>query len=123
MRRDKVRVVRIDEPYGEETSWTALKGPNAWHVSASPKGDLMICDTNWDDTGLWVIESVIGQPGKLFNLCLTKSDWQHPKAKDLHAHPHPGWSPDGRYIHFTSFNGATESMDLYLVDLSQNPFN
>ncbi len=127
VRRDKVGICNIDGEFGNELAWTAGRGPNFWHVSASPDGKLLCADTMWRDTGLWLIEVKDNTEGRLFPLCLTRSAWQHPVAfEHLHAlpqvvdaHPHPGWSPDGRHVHFTAFSPNALATHVFLVNLER----
>ncbi|MHA1681051.1 MAG: hypothetical protein ACTSUE_08585 [Promethearchaeota archaeon] len=129
VRRNKVRACVVDEGFGNKQAWTCGKGPNFWHVSASPRGGLLCADTMWTDTGLWLIEFKPSEMGRLRNICLSDSKWQSREAKELdartpeplHAHPHPGWSPDGNYINFTSFRPRQKAVHLYLVKIPPNP--
>ncbi|HME50941.1 MAG TPA: hypothetical protein VKM55_01875 [Candidatus Lokiarchaeia archaeon] len=131
VRRDKVKVVSIDGDFGKETSWCAGQGPNFWHVSANPAWPMLAADTSWKDSGIWLIELVPGKKGRMFNLCLSRSEWQDPAWSSiqklawypLQSHPHPGWSPSGRYLQFTSFSAAEKAVHVYLVDVQQSPFN
>jgi len=130
VRRNEVRVCNINASFGHESSWIAAKGPNFWHVSASPCGQYLCADTMWVDSGLWLIEYNPSHKGKLFNLCLTKSDWQNPHVAQipipprvkLQPHPHPGWSPNGKYVHFTAFDPKQNGIHIFLVPIAQNPF-
>ncbi len=130
VRRDKVKVVKIDGAFGGEPSWCAGKGPNFWHVSANPARPMLAADTMWDDTGIWLIELVAGSRGRLFDLCASRSEWQDPSFADLEnlfpyaiqGHPHPGWSPSGRYLHFTTYSAADKAVHVCLVDVKASPF-
>ena len=130
VRRKWIKVCNIEGEFGKEISWIAMEGPNAWHVSCSPKNDMLVCDTMWKDTGLWLCELLQGNKGKKMQLCLSKSEWQHPRAAelfettgiDLRAHPHPGWSPDGRHVNFTRFDPKEGRVDVLVVDFPRNAF-
>ncbi len=130
VRRDQVKVAAIDEPFGGEESWCAGKGPNFWHVSANPARPMLAADTMWKDTGIWLVELVPGTRGRLFNLCASGSEWQDPSFADLEklfpyaiqGHPHPGWSPSGRYLHFTTYSAAERAIHVCIVDVKASPF-
>jgi oligogalacturonide lyase len=94
---------------------------NAWHAMVNRTGTLMVADTNFPDIGLQVFDprDGIGQPR---TLCYPESssigahwdtdhcpyddeDYQQGKWKPYapqHTHPHPGFSPDGKHVVFTS---------------------
>ncbi len=89
---------------------------NAWHPCVNRQGRLMCADTTFPDRGLLLFnpKDGIGEP-KL--LCLPQSSnrgahWNtdHCPYDDgpvkvyapQHTHPHPSFSPDGKYIVFTS---------------------
>nr|MDO8110358.1 hypothetical protein [Candidatus Sigynarchaeota archaeon] len=78
VRRNQVKVVSIDGEFGREESWCAAKGPNFWHVSANPARPMLAADTMWRDSGIWLIELADGAKGRMFNVCLSKSEWQDP---------------------------------------------
>jgi oligogalacturonide lyase len=130
VRRNQIKVCNIENTFGQEVSWTAGKGPNFWHVTASPNGDMLLADTNWEDKGLWCIEFRLNQQGRLYNLCLSKSDWQHPSLTSLpylerlyyQAHPHPAFSPDGRFAHFTAFQSQKKAVQIFTVEISKRLF-
>lgn len=132
VRRNKVKICDINSEFGNEVAWTAGQGPNFWHVSASPKGDMLVADTMWDDTGIWLIEVKKQQKGRLFNICRSNSTWESEKAcrlaekYRLQAHPHPGFHPDQKYLHFTAFHDNTDGIQLFIVDIkkmrNRNPF-
>ena len=88
---------------------------NAWHAVCNPRGNLMVADTNYPDRGLHLF-SPLNSVGKPEVLC-------HPEASNMgehwagpfpyehgpikvyapqHTHPHPSFSPDSRYVVFTS---------------------
>lgn len=126
VRRDEIKACAIDQPFGKERAWTVAKGPNFWHASACPVKPLLCADTMWADTGLWLVECTPGARGRAIPLCLSDSQWQDPVAAALQrdtgirfdqAHPHPGWSPDGRRVQFTSFRPAEGAVHLFVVEV------
>lgn len=125
VRRNEVKITDIDSPYGEEEVWTAGKGPNFWHVTASPEGNMLVADTMWEDTGIWLIEVKQGQKGRLFNLCKSETSWESKPARELadkhhlQAHPHPGFHPDQKYVQFTAFHESTGGIQLFAVDITK----
>jgi len=89
---------------------------NAWHASINRQGTLMCADTTFPDIGLQIFDPRPGL-GEAKTLCLSKSSnigahWNtdHCPYDDgptkvyapQHTHPHPSFSPDGRYVVFTS---------------------
>lgn len=94
---------------------------NAWHSSINQQGTLMCADTTFPDTGLMLFNPRDGV-GEPHLLCLSGAsnegahwntdhcpyddeDYQQGKWKvyaPQHTHPHPAFSPDGRYVVFTS---------------------
>lgn len=131
VRRNKVKACTVSEGHGNKQSWTCGKGPNFWHVSASPSGEMLCADSMWDDSGLWLIEFKESERGRIFNLCLTGSKWQSNEAKEIdggtgslsQAHPHPGWSHDGTYVNFTSFRPKDRAVQLYIMKVPKKPFD
>jgi oligogalacturonide lyase len=94
---------------------------NAWHPSINRQGTLMCADTVYPDIGLQLFDPVdgVGQPtplcfpeatseGKHWNTdhCpYDDEDYKQGKWKvyaPQHTHPHPAFSPDGRFVIFTS---------------------
>ena len=89
---------------------------NAWHPMVSRDGARMVADTTFPDSGLQVFDpnDGVGTPQLL---CLSQSSnegkhWNidHCPYDDgpvevyapQHTHPHPNFSPDGRYVVFAS---------------------
>ena len=88
---------------------------NAWHAICNRQGTRMVADTNFPDIGLQVFDprDGIGQPQAL---CHPESSslgehWNGPFPYDhgpikvyapQHTHPHPSFSPDGRFVVYTS---------------------
>lgn len=94
---------------------------NAWHPSINRQGTQMCTDTNFPDIGLQLFDprDGIGVPlplcfpeasseGKHWNTdhCpYDDEDYKQGKWKvyaPQHTHPHPAFSPDGRFVVFTS---------------------
>lgn len=99
---------------------------NAWHPSINRSGTRMCADTVFPDTGLQLFDPLdgIGTPtplcfpeasceGKHWNTdhCpYDDEDYQQGKWKvyaPQHTHPHPAFSPDGRFVVFTSDRSGT----------------
>ncbi len=94
---------------------------NAWHPSINRQGTLMCADTTYPDIGLQLFDpgDGVGAPrtlcpsegtneGKHWNTdhCpYDDEDYKQGKWKvyaPQHTHPHPAFSPDGRFVVFTS---------------------
>jgi oligogalacturonide lyase len=108
---------------------------NAWHPSINRQGTLMCADTTFPDIGLQLFDprDDVGTPrtlcfpgatneGKHWNTdhCpYDDEDYQQGKWKvyaPQHTHPHPAFSPDGRFVVFTS--DRTGFAQVYEVDLA-----
>lgn len=94
---------------------------NAWHPSINRQGTLMCADTTYPDTGLELFDPLDGN-GAPRHLCQSGAtnqgahwntdhcpyddeDYRKGKWKvyaPQHTHPHPSFSPDGRFVAFTS---------------------
>lgn len=89
---------------------------NAWHPMVSRDGARMVADTTFPDRGLQVfdLEDGVAVP-RLLCMSGSSNEGQHwntdhcpyddgPVAvyAPQHTHPHPNFSPDGRYVVFTS---------------------
>ena len=98
---------------------------NAWHPSINRQGTLMCADTTFPDIGLQLFSPLdgVGVPtplcfpeasceGKHWNTdhCpYDDEDYRQGKWKvyaPQHTHPHPAFSPDGRFVVFTSDRGG-----------------
>jgi len=94
---------------------------NAWHPSINRQGTQMCADTSFPDIGLQLFDPRDGV-GAPHTLCFPEAtnegkhwntdhcpyddeDYQQGKWKvyaPQHTHPHPAFSPDGRFVVFTS---------------------
>lgn len=88
---------------------------NAWHAICNPNGTLMVADTNFPDIGIQLFDprDGIGTPQ---TLCFPEASslgthWSGPFPYDngpisvyapQHTHPHPSFSPNSRFVVFTS---------------------
>ncbi len=88
---------------------------NAWHAISNPAGTCMVADTNFPDIGIQIFDArdSIGKPktlcypdassiGEHWNAPFPYADGPIPVYAPQHTHPHPSFSPDGKYIVFTS---------------------
>jgi oligogalacturonide lyase len=99
---------------------------NAWHAICNREGTLMVADTNFPDIGLQLFNprDGIGEPR---TLCYPEASsvgahWAGPFPyadgpiqvyAPQHTHPHPSFSPDSRYVVFTSDCGSRSSRSGY----------
>lgn len=106
---------------------------NAWHPMLDWPGTRMICDTKNPDTGLQLFDPLDGVDVPT-TVCFSEASsagdhWNtdHCPYDDgpvkvyapQHTHPHPSFSPDGRYVVFTS--DRTGYSQVYEADLSTMP--
>ena len=104
---------------------------NAWHASSNRTGALMVSDTAFPDIGLQIFDprDGIGEPT---TLCYPEASclgdhWKGPFPYNDgpipiyapgHTHPHPSFSPNGRYVVFTSDrNSPVKESQVYEVEL------
>lgn len=101
---------------------------NAWHPVSNRLGTRMVADTNFPDIGLQLFDARdgIGMPIPIAypEASSMGAHWAGPfpyedgpievKAPQ-HTHPHPSFSPDGRYVLYTS--DRTGHAQLYELDL------
>jgi len=102
---------------------------NAWHPSINRQGTLMCADTTFPDIGLQLFDprNGVGAPG---TLCFPEAsnegkhwntdhcpyddeDYKLGKWKvyaPQHTHPHPAFSPDGRFVVYTSDRSGTSQV-------------
>ena len=107
---------------------------NAWHPSINRPGTLMCADTTFPDIGLQLFDprDGVGQPRTLCFPGATNEgkhwdtdhcpyddeDYKQGKWKvyaPQHTHPHPSFSPDGRFVIFTS--DRTGNSQVYEVEV------
>jgi oligogalacturonide lyase len=88
---------------------------NAWHAIASQDGRRMVADTNFPDIGIQLFDPLDGM-GEPTVLCYPEASsvgehWDGPFPYEdgpipvyapQHTHPHPSFSPDNRYVIYTS---------------------
>lgn len=91
---------------GEAEPQAIAEGPYFWHSAATNDGEWIIADTNWPDEGLQLVQVATG---RFKALCFPGSSQGHPQW----THPHPGWSPDGKLVYFSS--DRTGICQLYLA--------
>jgi oligogalacturonide lyase len=104
---------------------------NAWHPSSNRDGTLMVADTAFPDIGLQLFDPQdgIGDPTTLCYpgaSCLG-DHWKGPFPYEdgpiavyapSQTHPHPSFSPDGRYVVFTSDrNVPVRESQVYEVEI------
>jgi oligogalacturonide lyase len=111
----------VDWPHGmraahvETGAVRRLCSFNAWHASANRAGTLMVADTNFPDIGLQLFDprDGVGTPTPLCHPGASSigAHWAGPFPYDggpiatyapQHTHPHPSFSPDGRWVVYTS---------------------
>lgn len=102
---------------------------NAWHPVCSPDGKWMVADTNFPDIGLKLFDPHDSTFAPI-TLCYPEASsmgahWAGPFPYEhgpiqvnapQHTHPHPSFSPDGRFVLYTS--DRTGSAQLYELDLN-----
>jgi oligogalacturonide lyase len=119
-----VRAIHADS--GQERRVASF---NAWHPVCSRDGRWMVADTNFPDIGIQLFDPHDGV-GAPTTLCYPEASsmgehWAGPFPYEhgpirvnapQHTHPHPSFSPDGRFILYTS--DRTGHAQLYELDLS-----
>lgn len=114
---------------------------SAWHISSSPSGDRIVCDTHLPDIGLCLVDPDSGDVETLCHPEATNQghQWSEPtplvadgeapgwatmteavSAESAYgpqwSHPHPSFSPDGKWVSFTS--DRTGHPQVYVVEVS-----
>ena len=88
---------------------------NAWHAICNRAGAMMVADTNFPDIGLQLFNPLDGT-GEPITLCYPGASsegahWNGPFPYEdgpikvyapQHTHPHPSFSPDNRFVVYTS---------------------
>lgn len=118
-----VRAIQVDS--GVERRVCSF---NAWHPVCDRTGRRMVADTNFPDIGLqlFAARDGIGMPIPIAfpGASSMGAHWAGPFPYEngpievnapQHTHPHPSFSPDGRYVIFTS--DRTGYAQLYELDL------
>lgn len=118
----RVRAIHIETGHIRDLVHT-----NAWHPSASRDGKWIVADTNAPDVGIirfpadgsgefeWVCASNASNEGSHWWGPFPYEDGPISVQARQHTHPHPTYSPDGRFILFAS--DASGESQLYEVDL------
>jgi oligogalacturonide lyase len=113
---------------------------SAWHIAARRDGTLIVCDTHLPDVGLCLIDPSSGAHRGLCQSRASSKGWQWHQPLPLTAaggapgwatmvehasgetaygpqytHPHPSFSPDGRWVSFTS--DTSGSPQVYVVEV------
>jgi hypothetical protein len=114
---------------------------SAWHIASNPDGTKIVCDTHLPDIGLCLVDAETGEWEVLCQTGATNlgSQWREPLpvAADKQAapgyatmveesggetiygpqwtHPHPSFSPDGKWVAFTS--DRTGQPQVYVVEV------
>jgi oligogalacturonide lyase len=115
---------------------------NAWHIAPDRRGESVLCDTNYPDEGLQIIDVSTGARRQL---CLSESSnqgsqwrksryalaedfararnelsWMESAADTVYGpqwtHPHPSWSTDETKVAFAS--DRTGTTQVYVVEVS-----
>ena len=107
----------VREPFGSivvagenEPMHVVAKGGHYWHAAGTMDGEWIVTDTNWPDMGLILINT---ESGLWAPLCQPQSSCGHPQW----THPHPMFSPDGKYVVYNS--DATGVGQIYAAEVSQ----
>jgi WD40 repeat protein len=117
---------------------------SAWHIASSSDGSRIVCDTHLPDIGLCLVDPSTGDYQVLCHPKATSQGSQWRKALPLQAddeapgwatmtekvttesaygpqwtHPHPSFSPDDRWVSFTS--DASGTPQVYVVQVPGKP--
>lgn len=133
--RHGIRVIGLDDGRLEK-----LTDLSAWHIAASADGSRIVCDTHLPDVGICLVDPETGRHRVVCQSRASSQGWQWHQSAPLaatdsapgwatmveeaegetaygpqHTHPHPSFSPDGRWITFTSdMSGRPQ---VYLVEV------
>lgn len=119
---------------------------SAWHISSNADGSRLVCDTHLPDLGLCLVNTATGEVQPLCLSRATNQGRQWPEPRPLSAdgeapgwatmteqvsaesaygpqwsHPHPSFSPDDRWVSFTSDHTGTPQVYVVEVPLSPPP--
>lgn len=134
------QVAFVDWPHGVRSidittgAQRTLVSYNTWHAISDRTGKRMVADTNFPDRGL-VTFDITSEVAVPVPLCASQSSnqgehWAGPFPYEngpiqvnapQHTHPHPSFSPDGRFVVFGS--DRTGHAQIYEVELSPNHGN
>lgn len=114
---------------------------STWHISADPDGNRIVCDTHFPDIGLCIVDPDTGEYEPLCYPNATNQGFQWAEPTPLVAdgeapgwatmteavsaesaygpqwsHPHPAFSPDGKWVSFTSDRAGHPQV--YVVEVS-----
>jgi dipeptidyl aminopeptidase/acylaminoacyl peptidase len=119
----RTRVGSLDIDSGDLRLFRSVLGPGQWHQNASPDGRWIVMDGGGkvgDKAGIVLLDQ---QKDELCPLCqatwgLPITDEQGRAVKsEFMQHPNPSWSPDGRYVVFSSDYGAGIAQ-VYMADVT-----
>lgn len=114
---------------------------SAWHITANVDGSRIVCDTYLPDVGICLVDPHTGRHRVLCQSRASSKGWQWHESRPLaattgtapgwmtmvegasgetaygpqHTHPHPSFSPDGRWVTFTS--DVSRYSQVYLVEV------
>lgn len=116
---------------------------SAWHIASNSDGSRIVCDTHLPDIGLCLVDPSTGNYETLCHSRATSrgSQWREPlplsadgaapgwatmtekvTAESAYgpqwSHPHPSFSPDDRWVSFTS--DAEGTPQVYVVEVPRN---
>ena len=104
---------------------------NAWHAICNCTGTRTVADTNFPDIGIQIFDPCdgIGEPttlcypeassiGDHWNGPFPYAGWPVQVYALHHTHPHPSFSPDGRFVVYTS--DRTGQSQVYEVEVSES---
>ncbi len=128
-------LLAVDWPYGlfrvsiDDGLRTEVSGLNAWHPVTDRAGRRIVTDTRNPDRGICLLElDTVGDTHHVVCLSQASSLGEHWNANycpyddgpiqvyaPQHTHPHPSFSPDGRFVVFTTDrSGWSEVMEVDL---------
>jgi oligogalacturonide lyase len=88
------KAIEIATP-GDDTAEVLCGDLGYWHPTCDESGEWIASDTNWPDTGLYLIHA---PTGRYRVLCYPEASGGHPQW----THAHPRMSPDANYVVFDS---------------------